>query len=295
MAKKQKTSELVIDTLELRKAYKQVYLDYYLDLLMNAIKITGEDLPKDAPADYLKKKLIENGTIGFDKATKMWLPYSVSGTPNAYGRYSQVQLTGINGTILLRDIKEVALIRFTPAKSSLYRWLELMIDDIVDLRIAIRAQAVKHQTPLSYDVSDDTNILTLKNEYMQRQIGVPVVFTSSNVREARQYVADEFFIIDKLQEAIKNYENAILTRLGIVAGNSDKKERVQSFDLPIDYAIDSIYTMIDTFNKDAKDNGVKVKMEINGAIEELYNQDNANEKQDVETNQESEAVNNDKQ
>jgi len=293
MAKKQKTSELVIDTLELRKAYKQVYLDYYLDLLMNAIKITGEDLPKDAPADYLKKKLIENGTIGFDKATKLWLPYSTSGTPNAYGLYSQVQLTGINGTILLRDIKEVALIRFTPAKSSLYRWLELMIDDIVDLRIAIRAQAVKHQTPLSYDVSDDTNILTLKNEYMQRQIGVPVVFTSSNVREARQYVADEFFIIDKLQQAIKNYENAILTRLGIVAGNSDKKERVQSFDLPIDYAIDSIYTMIDTFNKDAKDNGVKVKMEINGAIEELYNNDN--KQNSAEDNQESKAVNNDKQ
>ncbi len=287
MAKSTKTSELVIDTLALRKAYKQVYLDYYLDLLMNAIKLSGEDLPKEAPADYLKKKLIENGCIGFDKDTKLWLPYSTSGTPNAYGRYSQVQLSGINGTILLRNIEDVALIRFTPAKSSLYRWLELMIDDIVDLRIAIRAQAIKHQTPISYDVDDDTNILSLKNEFMQRKIGVPVIFSSSKMREARQYVADEFFTIDKLQAAIKTYENAILTRLGIVAGNTDKKERVQSFDLPIDYAIDSIYTMIDTFNKDAKENGVNAKMEINGAIEELYNQDNANENQ-----QESEAVEN---
>lgn len=289
MAKK-KTSDLVIETLELRQNYKQVYLDYYMDLLMNSIKITGADLPKEAPADYLKNKLIHNGCIAFDKAAKLWLPYSMSGMPNAYGRYTEVQLTGIDGTVLTRKIEEVALIRFTPAKSSLYNWLELMIDDIVDLRIAIRAQAIKHQTPIAFDVNDDTNILSLKNEFMQRKLGVPVIFTSSAMREARQYQADEYFTIDKLQLAIKSYENAILTRLGIVAGNADKKERVQSFDLPIDYAIDSIYTMIDTFNKDCQENKVDAKMEINGAIEDLYSPDNNKDNNNNVNAEESEAV-----
>ena len=97
--------------------------------------------------------------------------------------------------------------------------------------------------------------------------------------------------IDKLQLAIKSYENAILTRLGIVAGNADKKERVQSFDLPIDYAIDSIYTMIDTFNKDCQEFKVDAKMEINGAIEDLYNNGTNNNNNNDKEN-ESEAATN---
>ena len=271
-------NDFVIEVNALRVRYKEAYMDYFLDLIFNAIEFTGDDLPPAnvAPNDYLKKTFINNGSIGYDKSTKLWLPYSITGAPNAYGLYTDIQLIGLNGYFKTAKLNEDAfVVRFSPNKTSLYEWLSLMVDDIVDLRVAIRAQAIKHQQPIVYEVDDKSNILSIKNAYNERKLGIPVVFESGHqVQNSKVNDTDYNFIIDKLIDCIHSYVNDILVRIGCVAGNADKKERVQSYDLPLDVAIDNIYTFIDTFNADCEKYGIKAQAKLNGAIEELYNPDN---------------------
>ena len=267
-------NQILIDTAKLRERYREAYLNKYKDLLFNAVEFTGADLPKDAPANYLITKFFEDGKIGFARDTKLWLPATYSGYINAYGLNDKIQLTGLNGAVLtLNNNKDGFMVRFTPSGTGLKEWFDLMIDDIVDLRLAIKAYSICYQTPLIVEVDDNANKLSLKNAFLQRQIGLPVIFASSATKRIldNAITKQPEFIIDKLKEACDAIERDILIRFGIVSGNQSKKERVQNAELPVEYAIDSVYTFIDTFNKDCKTHKINAQARLNGAVEEIYN------------------------
>ena len=78
----------------------------------------------------------------------------------------------------------------------------------------------------------------------------------------------------------------LLNKLGIVTGNDDKKERVQSAEVnaTITQASDYVYMIIDTFNKQMITYGIDAKMVFNGSMEEIYldgEGDNSEEKANV--------------
>ena len=61
-----------------------------------------------------------------------------------------------------------------------------------------------------------------------------------------------------------------------MTANINKKERVQSAEVnaTIGQATDYIYMLIDTFNKQMDAYALPFKMELNGALEEIYLNDN---------------------
>ena len=265
-------NDLVKEALMLRTRLTDAYFNRFIDLLINSIIIDG--LPADIPTDYVIKKLIEYGNIGVYKDT-LWLPVNKFGTMNIYGVYDTYDLIGDNGKLFKGTKENTKVIRFTPTQRSIKQWLLIKCDELASIDIAIRNNLENTSSPALILVDDKSNALSLKNEYLQKKIGVPVIFSTNNFANNYKVLdtgAD--FIVDKLQMARKEVLNEVYAFMGIVAGNSDKKERVQSYDLPIDLAIDSIYVFIDTFNKDCEHFGIDVKMKLNGAIEELYNNDN---------------------
>lgn len=250
------------------------YYKSFLDKLINNIKIEGKDLPQDAPNDYLIKQLIRYGKIGvLDK--KYWLNVSNSGVPNIYGKYSNYVLTAVNGRTFYGNNDNTNIIRFTPTEKSVGAWLDVEINKLIDIDISIYCNLINTRQTTILQANDSNSVMDLKLAYKKQQIGMPVIIDGNKIFENgfKVHNVDVPFIVNELLTAKSNIINNINIALGIVSG-IDKKERVQSFDLPLNDAIDSIYIYIDTFNKDCESANIDAKMSLNGSIEELYNNDN---------------------
>ena len=83
------------------------------------------------------------------------------------------------------------------------------------------------------------------------------------------------YLVDKFSEARDTERDVLLTKLGILTANTDKKERVQSAEVnaSLGQASDYIYLLIDTFNKQCESYGIPYKMLFNGSMEEIYLKD----------------------
>jgi hypothetical protein len=70
----------------------------------------------------------------------------------------------------------------------------------------------------------------------------------------------------------------LLNKLGIMSANINKRERVQvgEVNATVGQCVDYIYLWIDTFNAQMKDYGLPYRMELNGALEELYTEGEQN-------------------
>lgn len=250
------------------------YYKTFLDKLINNIKISGNDLPQDAPTDYLIKTLIRYGKIGvLDK--KYWLNVSNSGYPNIYGKYSNYVLTAVNGRVFYGNDKNTKIVRFTPTEKCIGDWLTCEVNKLVDIDISIYCNLINTRQTTILQANDSQSVMDLKIAYQKQQIGLPVIIDGNKIFENgfKVHNTNVPLIINELLDAKSKIINGINTAIGIVSG-IDKRERVQSYDLPLNDAIDSIYVYIETFNKDCEIGGIDAKMELNGVIEELYNDNN---------------------
>ena len=113
------------------------------------------------------------------------------------------------------------------------------------------------------------------NEAEQRRIGATVVFrrkNSFNGIESKVSSTGAQYLIDKLMEAKQKIINETLTELGIATANTDKRERVQGIEVntSLSYAHDSIYLMTDTFNYDAEQGGLDIRLKPNTSLIDLW-------------------------
>lgn len=271
MAKNEK-----VETAEtIRALYYEAYKNEFIGLIINALNIKG--LPVGVPKSYIIEKMLYNGKIGVYK--DIWLPISESGQKTIYGKPTAWTMTGENGYNFTASSDTIKCIRLTPTGAGVMDWLNLKINRLIDCEIAIKCniEATKDTTIVLVD--NNANKQSLKEALKERALGVPAIVADTAFTNAFKNIqTNTQFLADKYEELKKQTRVEILTRLGIVAGNNDKKERVTSFEIPVNEAIDSIYTFIDTFNSDAEAAGISQRMELNGVIETLYN----NESEGVE-------------
>ena len=79
-------------------------------------------------------------------------------------------------------------------------------------------------------------------------------------------------LIAKIYILKGEFKNELLTKLGIMNANTDKRERVQvgEVNATLGQCLDYLYLLIDTFNKQCETYEIPYKMIINSSIEELY-------------------------
>lgn len=267
---------------ELKEIQEQEY-NYFIDLISNALII--RDLPDNVPKDWVIKSLLEKGRIGVININNVekWLPATSGGELSDMGEPLKFILNTGNGksmTFNRENSMLKAVIRLRPSARPLIEWLRSESLNLAFIRMSKKANLVACETSQVYECGNDKTVTEMKSVFKKRSLGIPAIFSrKEGIDGAVKNIGSNVpFIADKLNQIYTEDKNHVLSRLGILTSNSDKKERVQVGEITaqVGEVVDSIYTFIDTFNYDAKRAGIPQRMELNAVVEEYYGQENEN-------------------
>lgn len=267
-----------------RKIYVDNYRNRFAVLFHNSVKVLNAD---DLPKRYLLRVLLEFGGIAYDKETGLYLRYTRSGI-DVYGLPEYYNLIGYNGLTLWRKASEVVILRANDLKYPLANYLDQQIEKIVDFDMAIEQNLEAVKTMTVAEVTDQATMLSMANEIDSRRIGATVVFQNKSANlgnEVKVQSTGAQYLVDKLLEARKEILNETLQALGLSVANTDKRERVQTSEIMASqlYTKDCIQTLIDTFNYDAEQGGIPIRLEGNTAVLDAIE---IEQEQEIETEKE---------
>ena len=254
----------------------------FLNLLLNAVKIidkaSGETLAFVEEA-FAKRALFENGSVGFDKLTKRF--YYVYGEGlDEYGKPTILNLVSANGRVITRKASYdenpdgAYLISSLPvADITLGAIIAETTEFMENCDVAARQNLEACKTPYIVVCKDENLRLSFETALQQKQLGQAVMVVSEELGEGLKAISvNTPYLVDKFTQARDTERDTLLTKLGILTANTDKKERVQSAEVNanLGQASDYIYLLIDTFNKQADTYDLPFEMKFNGSMEEIY-------------------------
>ena len=270
------TRSAVKEALKKSQEYKETYLKRFSTFFHNAVKIETNEF-KDLPKRYLLETLMNKGAIAFDRSLRLFLPFTQSGV-DIYGLPTQYTLIGMNGFNKLCTPDEVVILRANDLRVPLQIYLEQQASKLADIDMAIEQNLNAIRTMSLVEVPDKATMLSFSNLESAREIGASVVFVnkSANIQgNIKVSSTGAEYLIDKLQEARREILNETFQTLGIGTMNTYKKERVQSAEVEASnfYTIDSINTLIDTFNYDADFGDIDIHLVPNTIVTSVIDMD----------------------
>lgn len=285
------TRESMKEALKKRQLYFESYLNRFSIFFHNSVSIETEEF-KDLPKRYLLKTLMNKGAIAFDKELRLFLPFVQAGI-DIYGLPTKYNLIGMNGFTKMCTPDEVVILRANDNMIPLALYLEQQSYKLTDIDMAIEQNLDAIKTMSVIEVPDKATMLSFSNLESSRQVGASVVFVnksaniSGNVKVASTGAE---YLVDKLQEARREILNETFQTLGIGTMNTYKKERVQSAEVEASnfYTIDSINTLIDTFNYDADYGELDIHLKPNTIVSSVLDKDVEETTEDIEQEEEQE-------
>lgn len=248
----------------------------YKALLMNAVKISY--LPAHIER-FVKSCMIENNQVGFDNLTRRWaiafgegineywqpttITFVFPNNKNSYQRPAYYE-PAENGAYLIHAL---------PTDISFYDIISTVTNEMAECDISINQNLKAIRTPFVAIVKDENTRLSLLSAIEQKEEGKPAVVTSADIAEGLKGVAFETpFIVDKVEQYRSIIRDRLLNKIGIMSANINKRERVQvgEVNATVGQCVDYIYLWIDNFNAQMEEYGLPYRMELNGALEELY-------------------------
>ena len=277
----------------------------YFNLLMNAVKVVsaqGEASINYEEETFLKRGLFENGSMGYDKITKKW--YYVYGLGlNDDGDPTELCFVTANGKTFTRpayyDNKDDGAYKVDalPINMSMSQLIKATTDFMINCEMAMKQNLEACKTPYIVVCKNENLRLSFETALQQKQTGQAVVVVSEELGDGLKAVdIGVTYLVDRFAEARDTERDTLLTKLGILTANTDKKERVQSAEVnaSIGQASDYIYMLIDNFNKQCDSYGLPYKMLFNGSMEEIYLNDNDGDGDiDVNDIEKGQQINND--
>ena len=277
----------------------------YFNLLMNAVKVVsaqGEASINYEEETFLKRGLFENGSMGYDKITKKW--YYVYGLGlNDDGDPTELCFVTANGKTFTRpayyDNKDDGAYKVDalPINMSMSQMIKATTDFMINCEMAMAQNLEACKTPYIVVCKNENLRLSFETALQQKQTGQAVVVVSEELGDGLKAVdIGVTYLVDRFAEARDTERDTLLTKLGILTANIDKKERVQSAEVnaTLGQASDYIYMLIDNFNKQCDSYGLPYKMIFNGSMEEIYLNDNDdNDDIDVNDIEKGQQINND--
>lgn len=277
----------------------------YFNLLMNAVKVVsaqGEASINYEEETFLKRGLFENGSMGYDKITKKW--YYVYGLGlNDDGDPTELCFVTANGKTFSRpayyDNKDDGAYKVDalPINMSMSQMIKATTDFMINCEMAMTQNLEACKTPYIVVCKNENLRLSFETALQQKQTGQAVVVVSEELGDGLKAVdIGVTYLVDRFAEARDTERDTLLTKLGILTANIDKKERVQSAEVnaTLGQASDYIYMLIDNFNKQCDSYGLPYKMIFNGSMEEIYLNDNDGDGDiDVNDIEKGQQINND--
>ena len=263
-----------------RTQERQSYIDQFLSMAHNSVRI--ENLPDDLPKRYLLSTLFKQGQIAYDKQTGLWLRAIGKGI-DVYGLPRDWQLFGANGFTVTRKPDEIVVCRLNDLSAPLLPFIEQQANKLVDIDTALAQNLDSIRTMTIAEVSDQTQMLSLVNEYESRRLGATVVYKNKNAKMPGETAlkvqsTGAQYLVDRLAEYRNQVFNETLARIGTISANTDKRERVQGLEVMSaqGYAIDSLYIICDTFNYDAELGGLDIRLVPNTSLQEIMDNTQTN-------------------
>ena len=228
---KNKNEPFISSIYENKRTYR-LYLDQILEIAIARYKWNG--LPDTIDERFLELTLCsKNGKSLFffdEDIGHLALPCTISGRWNVYNIPIQRRAYASNGYQANRDDTNSVIIYANQLHNgmSIYNRLVQYANDLylIDTIIMINVNAQK--TPLMI-LSDEKQMLTLKNLYMKYDGNQPFIFGNKNdlnpnIIQAMATGAP--YVADKLYELKQNIWNEVLTFLGVPNVQVTKKERL---------------------------------------------------------------------
>lgn len=277
----------------------------YFNLLMNAVKVVsaqGETSINYEEETFLKRGLFENGSMGYDKITKKW--YYVYGLGlNDDGDPTELCFVTANGKTFTRpayyDNKDDGAYKVDalPINMSMSQLIKATTDFMINCEMAMKQNLEACKTPYIVVCKNENLRLSFETAIQQKQTGQAVIVVNEDLGDGLKAIdIGVTYLVDRFAEARDTERDTLLTKLGILTANTDKKERVQSAEVnaTIGQASDYIYMLIDNFNKQCDSYGLPYKMLFNGSMEEIYLNDNDGDGDiDVNDIEKGQQINND--
>ena len=279
----------------------------YFNLLLNAVKVVsaqGEKAINYEVETFLKRGLFENGAMGYDKIMGQW--YYVYGQGlNEYGNPTSLIFVTANGKTFTRpayyENKEDGAYKVDalPMPMSMAQLIKETTDFMTNCDVAMRQNLEACKTPYIVVCKNEDLRLSFEQALQQKILGQACIVVSEDLGDGLKAVdIGVNYLVDKFCEARDTERDTLLTKLGILTANTDKKERVQSAEVnaSLGQASDYIYLLIDNFNKQCETYGLPFKMIFNGSMEEIYlndGEDVAQEDVDVNDVEVERTLNND--
>lgn len=255
--------------------------DEYLALLLNAVKVVKKSTKEDinfVEENFIKKQLFENNAVGVDKITKKY--YKVTGEEvDDYGNPEQLIFTTANGKSFRRkasydkNVDGAYIIYALPVSTSMASLIKETTDFMTNCDVAMRQNLEACKTPYIVVCKNKDLQLSFEQAIQEKQGGQAVVLVSEELGDGLKAVdIGVNYLVKDFAEARDAERDTLLTKLGIMTANTDKKERVQSAEVNanIGQASDYIYLIIDTFNKQCNSYDIDLEMQFNGSLEEIY-------------------------
>ena len=230
------------------------------------------------------------GGIAFDKELRLFLPFVKSGI-DIYGLPKAYNLIGMNGFTRQRKADEVVILRANDLQVPLITYLEQQADKLAEIDMSIKQNLDAIKIMSVIEVPDKATMLSFSNLENARELGASVLFVNKGVNVKGNVTSVQTgaqYFVDKLQEARTQILNETFQTLGIGTMNTYKKERVQSAEVEASnfYTIDSINTLIDTFNYDAEYGGLDIRLVPNTIVTSVL-------EENVEEDEKGEDIDND--
>lgn len=258
--------------------------DEYFNLLMNAVEVVSaldEQVINYEIETFLKRGLFENGSMGYDKITQAW--YYVYGQGlNTMGNPTNLIFVTANGKTITRkayyeNAKDGAYkIDALPINMSMAQLIKETTDFMTNCDVAMRQNLEACKTPYIVVCKNEDLRLSFEQALQQKILGQACIVVSEDLGDGLKAVdIGVNYLVDKFAEARDTERDTLLTKIGILTANTDKKERVQSAEVnaTLGQASDYIYLLIDNFNKQCTTYGLPFKMRFNGSMEEIYLED----------------------
>ena len=250
-----------------------------MNLLVNSVKI--ENIEEYVPEDIVKRWLFELGRVSvFEMGNNRMLWAKCSGAgDDEYGQPTMFTIITANGktwTIGRNSENLKGVLYIKPNRRGVFDYLWQRCQELAYVRMCMQNNLVATENQLVYGCPDVDTVNKMKTAFAKRELGMPVIFTENTDKSFSDGIdvlgKDVPFVADKLLAMYTNIRNEILEHFGILAGNTDKKERVQVGEIQsqLGYVIDNIYMFIETFNKHCEQNNLPYKMTLNSTVENLY-------------------------
>lgn len=272
--------------------------DEYFNLLMNSVKVVSalDEKPINYEVEtFLKRGLFENGAMGYDKLTTKW--YYVYGQGlNELGNPTDLVLVTANGKTISRkayydkNADGAYKVNALPVNMSMSQLIKHTTDFMVNCEVAMHQNLEACKTPYIVVCKNENLRLSFEQALQQKILGQACIVVSEDLGDGLKAVdVGVTYLVDKFAEARDTERDTLLTKLGILTANTDKKERVQSAEVnaSLGQASDYIYMLIDNFNKQCDSYDLPFKMIFNGSMEEIY----LDEDNEEDTNGQGEAPN----